>query len=682
MVESLNPLMGKLNQYEILSERMENINDKVKSLKDFMKNAEINKEQKKDDEIEEIKQQCEKSAISKLRVHADIHRFQFAKLLQQMKQKYCKHIEELQSKISALQNKFIKIQDSYSKLQTDFESQNQEKVMVESQLLSLKKSFNEEVVNYQNVQNQNKQKEQHLHDVINELRIELDEKGKYSHNIAKQNQINIKKRADIQDKLNEQSKKSKKLHTKAIKLQSELKTIKPKYNELQQTLKHIQNENKDYKLEIAQLQALNISLKEAIDTKDINNSKTNEILNNKICELKDALTNVETANNALNNKTESQYQEMKQYMEQLEILKKSNVEYQEKYETIKSERLQDERIWLEKEEDFRNEINIIRQQLHDATNDLGMMKLDTLEKETFIKKLQNEINGLNEQIMFYKECELKEKSQREILSQQITKHNKTHENKMNDIKMILDAKAVRIMRLQEDVEIKANKIKELETENIELRNEISTTKTIMNQEHSSLQTQNNENNKLQIIINDLSNELQNIKTERGKLYSELETQKNVNVQLSIELDSMQKFVDKSGITEDVDHNNNNDNDINNSILLSGKSMTDDDLNKYSNISFFDVELENPRETKSNSMPNINNINNNHRYSDIHSSDIHSSDINDDNNLDKFYRKRPSLPIPQHSSSQSSSSQLPIRNRYGGHHSFFDGNAEEEEDHDL
>merc|ERR1712228_777852 len=305
-------------------------------------------------------------------------------------------------------------------------------------------------------------------------------------------------------------------------------------------------------------------------------------------DLKQSLTEIETMNQELNERSELQQHEVDQYVAQLAQVQKSNREFAERLEVLKNEKLQGERVWFDKEEDLRNEVHIIRNQLHDTTNALGMMKLDMLEKDTLHKKLQNEIDGLNEELLFYKECQQKDKKDKSMLNEQLSDHNKCHNQKMNDIKMILEAKTVRIMQLQEDNETKSSKIKQCESQIIELQNQISSTKSMMMREEDMKQTLQNEKeeeivngNKLLSIFDDLSRELSVIKSEKSKLFVELDEQKHVNVQLSLELDSMQQYVDKSIEFDNEDANldnndyDNDDEDVNEQKTVKTKSAMDD-----------------------------------------------------------------------------------------------------------
>merc|ERR1711933_485552 len=167
-----------------------------------------------------------------------------------------------------------------------------------------------------------------------------------------------------------------------------------------------------------------------------------------------------------------------------------------------------------------------------------------LEKDTLHKKLQNEIDGLKEELLFYKECQEKDKRDKNALNEQLSEHNKCHDQKLKDIQMILDSKSVRIMQLQEDNEGKSAKLKEYESQIISLKNQISSTQSMICREKDEEIVNGT---KLQCIIDDLSKELDAIKSEKKRLFSELNEQKSVNVQLSIELDSMQQYVDKSAL---------------------------------------------------------------------------------------------------------------------------------------
>merc|ERR1712024_309012 len=106
-----------------------------------------------------------------------------------------------------------------------------------------------------------------------------------------------------------------------------------------------------------------------------------------------------------------------------------------------------------------------------------------------------------------------------MLNEQLSEHDKSHNQKMNDIKMILEAKTIRIMQLQEDNEAKSNKITQCESQIIELQNQIASTKSMMERESGIKETLQNEKeeeivngNKLQAIIDDLSNEIASIKS--------------------------------------------------------------------------------------------------------------------------------------------------------------------------
>ena len=143
--------MTQMSRYSLLDVRIKQITQKVHFVKSKMGT---------------MKKQSEKSAITKSRVHADIHRFQFAKSAHEMKQKYCLQIEELQLQITSFSEKFTKIQNSYALLQKSFDEQQESKKLLESQLISVKKSFNAEIVNYQNVQQRNLQNEMMLNDQI------------------------------------------------------------------------------------------------------------------------------------------------------------------------------------------------------------------------------------------------------------------------------------------------------------------------------------------------------------------------------------------------------------------------------------------------------------------------------------------------------------------------------------
>merc|ERR1712176_406987 len=148
------------------------------------------------------------------------------------------------------------------------------------------------------------------------------------------------------------------------------------------------------------------------------------------------MASIERINRELNARSEQQQHELSQYANQLQQVQKSNRDFAERLEVAKNERLRDEQAWMDKEEDLRNEINIIRNQLHETTNDFGMMKLDLLEKDTAHKKLQNEIDGLNEELSFYKECQHKDKQEKDMLNEQLSDHNKSHEQKIKDIQML------------------------------------------------------------------------------------------------------------------------------------------------------------------------------------------------------------------------------------------------------
>merc|ERR1712130_656596 len=97
-------------------------------------------------------------------------------------------------------------------------------------------------------------------------------------------------------------------------------------------------------------------------------------------------------------------------------------------------------------------------------------------------KLQNEIDGLNEELSFYKECQQKDKQEKNMLNEQLSDHNKSHEQKIKDIQMLLDAKAVRIMQLQEDNETKTQKISLCESKILSLKNQISSTQSRIQRE--------------------------------------------------------------------------------------------------------------------------------------------------------------------------------------------------------
>merc|ERR1711933_446714 len=170
-----------------------------------------------------------------------------------------------------------------------------------------------------------------------------------------------------------------------------------------------------------------------------------------------------------------------------------------------------------------------------------------LEKDTLHKKLQNEIDGLKEELLFYKECQEKDKRDKNALNEQLSEHNKCHDQKLKDIQMILDSKTVRIMQLQEDNEGKSAKLKEYESQIISLKNQISSTESMQSIICREKDEEIVNGTKLQCIIDDLSKELDAIKSEKKRLFSELNEQKSVNVQLSIELDSMQQYVDKSAL---------------------------------------------------------------------------------------------------------------------------------------
>merc|ERR1719411_1901808 len=101
--------------------------------------------------------------------------------------------------------------------------------------------------------------------------------------------------------------------------------------------------------------------------------------------------------------------------------------------------------------------------------------------------------------------------------------------------------------------------------------------------------------KLQAIIDDLSKELNSIKSEKKKLCSELKEQKNVNVHLSLELDSMKQIVGKVNLYDDEDDAGQDDNEEQKEEkeeMTTSFSVMDDALNKYSSMSFFDLDLEN------------------------------------------------------------------------------------------
>merc|ERR1712176_497202 len=415
--------------------------------------------------------------------------------------------------------------------------------------------------------------------------------------------------------------------------------------ELRQQFDELKVQNDDNKQEVHQLKALNASIKDSMDTKLVNQERLNEIYNAKTSDLKESMASIERINRELNERSEQQQHELSQYANQLQQVQKSNRDFAERLEVSKNERLRDEQSWMDKEEDLRNEINIIRNQLHETTNDLGVMKLDLLEKDTTQKKLQNEIDGLNEELSFYKECQQKDKQEKNLLNEQLSDHSKSHEQKIKDIQMLMDSKTVRIMQLQEDNESKTRKIALCETQIMSLQYQIEEEKA--------------NGSKLQSIIDELSSELCTIKSEKSKLCSELKGQKDVNVQLSLELDkySMKQIIDKANLyddEEDVDNEDEHEDkmDQKDEQMPSTRSIsvTDDALNKYSNMSFFDLDLVNRDsarlELSSSTQEILKNLN------------LSSIPKEKEKNPSSPPRRRPGLPLPSSPKTSQSSPNLP------------------------
>ena len=605
----------------MISDRVDDLKGKIEFLKNHMKQSTIKQKQETSDAVDLAIREHNKMAQSKARVHADIHRFQYAKFVAEMKQRYTMQMDQSQAQIRSLQNELAKSQQMFCSLETQLRQKEEEKSAVDSKLLQVKKSFNEEVVNYQNVQNENKENQRKLSGIIHGLKAQLEERNQYVQSVMTQihelqEQLNDIKRQ--KDELQERSVTEKdNSNTTIVGLQAEVSSLQSRYATLRgkrdREIKVLNQQNENHKRQIQQLEALNLSLKESMETKDANNRKIQELHDAELEKLRAALHDVEAANNTLNEQSEKlrdeNQREMSKHVEEVRRLESKNTELMDKIHSMKSDKLHEGRQWFDKEEDMRNETNVLRQQLHSATNDMGVMKFEMLEKDTLVRKLENKITGLKEQVLYHKEREQKEKQERGVLMEEISKHDVIHENKINDIKMILDAKAVRIIRLQEELQEKSDSVKRLETQIIELKNEVATARTLMKEEKNMLlESQHLESDKLKSIIADITDELNAIKSEKGQLHSALETQKNVNVQLSLELDSMKEYLNKPETArDDVDvslYGGDSGDCGRKELEVGGGENEDDDqghldsalLHAYSSMTFYDNDLENsPRE---------------------------------------------------------------------------------------
>jgi len=517
LATQLHPLQDRLNQYGVLSERMQGIQRKVDRLRQHLKQEKVAEA----DQLEEVRKQCDKSALSKLRMHADIHRFQFAKMLQEMKQKYLAHIEQINTHNDTLQHELAQTQQT---LQHEHET----KVSMEqqlTQLTQLQQSFEGKMSKLRRTQSERDQNEQQLQGVVRALQQELAERQQHWNQLQREMKHNAQQHGDTQSRLTEQTQKTKALHAKSVKQTAELQELRSEYSLLL-------SEKRQHAIQRQQLETLNSSLKAAMEAKSENHRKMEDIYDAKIEKLSVALHDAENANLDWETRGEGQRAEVASMEVQLRRMR-------EELDHGKSERAREERRWLDKEEDLRSEVNILRSQLHQNTNELGVMKLELLEKTSECKKLQSEAAALREESRFFSEREQREKREREALSAEVSQHDQQHARKLEDIQMILDAKAVRIMRLQEEVQNKEAKVCALETEVIELRNEVAAVRVLMRDEKSELlQSQSMQTGKLQSIIDDITSELESIKAEKGQLRTELETQKHVNVQLSMELGSI------------------------------------------------------------------------------------------------------------------------------------------------
>lgn len=573
VADSFTPLMDNMDQYAMVSDRVDGLSQKIRFLKDHMTRSRVNAEQEKREAVEQAVLEHGKRALSKARMHADIHRFKYAKFVEEMKQSHAMQIEQLQAQIRSAQSELSTSQRMCYSLKEALDGKEEEKVVVESQLMRLKKSFNEEVVNYQNVQNENKENQRKLSAMVHALKQQLEERKHYALSVETQIADSNRQRDELQSELVDQRNKSQKLHAKSHRLQSEVTAMQTKYGKIGKEVEELVAENEDQKTQIQQLKSLNLSLGEALSSKDANEQRMAAIHSSEITKLRAALSEVEATNHELSAKSEGHRGEMSKLEEQLRRSESTNTDLMEKIHSMQSDKLHEGRQWFDKEEDLRNEINVIRQQLHEATNDLGVFQFELLEKETLIKKLQNEASGLREQMLFHKEREQKEKEERALLVEQLSSHDAIHENKVNDIKMILDAKSVRIIRLQEELQDKEDAVKRMETEVVGLRSEVATARSLIDrkeQRNRVLEGQNTEIEKLKDIIADINGQLDAVAKENGTLRSELKTQKNANVQLSAELDSIKGVRTKTQRDE---------------LELSGT------LSLYSSPAFYDRDLE-------------------------------------------------------------------------------------------
>merc|ERR1711933_192192 len=124
---------------------------------------------------------------------------------------------------------------------------------------------------------------------------------------------------------------------------------------------------------------------------------------------------------------------------------------------------------------------------------------------------------------------------------------------------------------------------------------------------------------------------------------------------SIELDSMQQYVDKSAlfVDDEQEEEEQEEKDVNDrhENVIKSKSVMDDALNRYSSMSFFDMDLENrdapPKVQLSKSTKDIlKNLN----LSMPDSSNLNATFAEKSKSLQ---RRRPGLPLPNNSTSQSS-----------------------------
>merc|ERR1712129_577228 len=143
---------------------------------------------------------------------------------------------------------------------------------------------------------------------------------------------------------------------------------------------------------------------------------------------------------------------------------------------------------------------------------------------------------------------------------------------------------------------------------------------------------------------------------------------NVNVQLSLELDkySMKQIVDKANLYDDEDEEEDNEVEDEDEDKMDQKdeepasrsiSVMEDALNKYSNMSFFDLDLENRDSARLELSSSTQEI--------LKSLNLSSIPKEKEKKPTSPPRRRPGLPLPSIGKTSHSSPNLPSGRGFNG-----------------